>query len=109
MRKLTDEQIREIRARSAEGESQRRLAALYGVSPTTIGKVLKDEPTRFRGKQRSRLREKWASVDQAAAALGVDETRVIVMCAAGELAGTVRLGRGTWLIPWSSLPEKREQ
>lgn len=36
---LTEQQVRAIRARLADGETQRSLAAAYGVSQTTIGSI----------------------------------------------------------------------
>lgn len=104
---MTETQIEEARALSREGWTQRMLAERYQVSRTTIGKSLMDDPTRFRGKQRSRLRETWAAVDQAAEALGVSEAAVILMCERGELLGAVRLGRATWLVPRSVLANMR--
>lgn len=105
---MTEEQIIEARELSRDGWTQRMLAAKYEVSRTTIGKALMDDPTRFRGKQRSRLRETWAAVDQAAAALGISEAAVVLRCERGEFPGAVLLGRSTWLIPKSALENKRQ-
>jgi hypothetical protein len=39
--KLTEDAVREIRRRSAEGKSQRAVAAEFGVTHDTVGKILR--------------------------------------------------------------------
>lgn len=94
--KLTQQQIEEIRARRDEGESLHALGKAYGVSYETIR--LKVAPHGADIKALRKLRERWVSVDQLAAALGMSEVAVAYACERGEFPGAGRIGK-VWLIP----------
>ena len=61
MAKLTDRQKKQIIAESVEGSSLRALGAKYGVSPTTIRRVLLHNPE-FKQKVTQKKQENTASV-----------------------------------------------
>jgi excisionase family DNA binding protein len=104
---MTPEQIEELRRLRAEGASLRDLGRRFGVSRETVRKHTMDVDRRGSLALSRTVRKTWAAVDQAAERLGVSEATITTMCEGGTLP-CVKLGARTWLVPWSSLPTKKD-
>lgn len=102
--KLTDEQVAEIRARAAAGESKRSIARSFGVWDSAIvricngsrwGHIARDESAMARGTRRARLNLGLASRRVAASQINEIRERVRAGASQRSLAAAYGLSKST--------------
>ena len=96
---LTSEQIEHARRLRAGGASYRQIAQQLGTSRQTAWKHSADVAHVAGSIRCQKLREAWASLDEAATIIGKPARRLRSLCILGEIPGACRLPPNTWLIP----------